>query len=120
MVKTNMGPYCYLTHFLIQKLANRESRSAIIFVSSTAAHFAVPYFSTYSATKIFSDHFSRNLSYEVYEDKIDVLSVKPSAVQTGINTMKPSGLSIISAAECVSGSLDKLGHDIETLGSWKH
>ena len=67
MIKTNMGPYCYLSHFLIPKLSNRESRSAIIIVSSNAATYsAVPYFTTYAATKTFNDHFARSLSYELY------------------------------------------------------
>ena len=45
-------------------------------------------------------------------DKIDVLSVKPMSVSTGMNTEKISGIRVISPADCVSGSLDKLGYDI--------
>lgn len=41
-------------------------------------------------------------------------------METGLNTKKPSGLGVITAAECVSGSLDKLGYETETIGSWKH
>ena len=41
-------------------------------------------------------------------------------METGLNTNKPSGLGVITAAECVSGSLDKLGYETETMGSWKH
>ena len=67
MVKTNMGPYCYLTHFLIDKLAQREvgRRSAIIFVSSSGGDLILPYLSTYVATKAFNDHFAQSLSYEL-------------------------------------------------------
>ena len=122
MINTNMGPYCYLTHFLIPKLSSRGEgkRSAIIFVSSTGADIVLPYLSTYVASKSFNNHFAKSLSYEVYEDKIDVLSVKPMSVFTGMNSDKPSGIRVITAADCVSGSLDKLGYEIETRGSWKH
>ena len=41
-------------------------------------------------------------------------------METGLNTNKPSGLGVITAAECVRGSLDKLGYETETMGSWKH
>ena len=122
MINTNMGPYCYLTHYMIPKLKKREvgKRSAIIFTSSVGADMVLPYLSTYVATKSFNNHFAKSLSYEVYDDKIDVLSLKPMSVYTGMNPTKPSGISVITAAECVSGSLDKLGYEVETLGSWKH
>lgn len=42
------------------------------------------------------------------------------SVSTGMNPSKLSGINVITPADCVSGSLDKLGHDIETKGSWKH
>ena len=59
-IKTNMGPYVYLTHFLIGKLSKRGNgkRSAIIFVSSSGADLTVPYLSTYVASKLFDDQFA--------------------------------------------------------------
>ena len=67
IVKTNMGPYCYLTHFMVKSLSNRENgkRSAIIFVSSSGADIIVPYLSTYVASKQFNDQFAQSLSYEL-------------------------------------------------------
>ena len=115
-----MGHYCYLTHYLMPKLKNRGKKSALIFVSSSGADVPLPFMATYAATKIFNHHFAQCLSYEVYEDGIDVLSLKPMEVQSGIIKTEPSGMSVISASECVSKTLDKLGHDIETRGSWKH
>ena len=60
MIKTNMGPYCYLTHFFMKNLSNRGNgkRSAIIFVSSSGADLVIPYISTYVATKLFNDQFA--------------------------------------------------------------
>ena len=121
MINTNMGPYCYLTHYMMPQLKKRAGkRSAIIFTSSVGAQMVLPYLSTYVATKSFNNHFAKSLSYEVYDDKIDVLSLKPMSVYTGMNPTKPKGISVITAAECVSGCLDKLGYEVETLGSWKH
>ena len=67
MVKTNTGPYCYLTHYLLPQLSRRhsEKRSAIIFVSSGGADIVLPFFSTYVATKSFNSHFAKCLSYEL-------------------------------------------------------
>ena len=42
------------------------------------------------------------------------------SVTSGLNPDQPSGIRVVSSAECVRGSLDKLGYDLETKGSWKH
>ena len=46
--------------------------------------------------------------------------MKPLDVETGMNPNKVSGIRVITVADCVSGSLDKLGHQSSTRGSWKH
>ncbi len=59
-----------LTKKIINKMSRREKRSAIINVSSGVAVSPMPYYSTYAATKVFDDFFSRSVGYE-FKKKID-------------------------------------------------
>ncbi len=109
-MKTNMGPYVYLTRSILPSMLKREKRSGIIFTSSIGANYTIPGMATYAASKTFNDSFGRSLAYEVYE-KVDVLSFKPAHVNTKMN---PNALSfsVLSPEEAVHGALDKLGWDI--------
>ena len=99
MIKTNTGPYCCLTHYLIPQMSNRTvgKRSAIIFVSSAGSDIVLPYFTTYVATKSFESHFAKCLSYELCDEKIDILLVKPMSVNSGLNPDQPSGIRVVSS-----------------------
>ena len=51
----------FMSNYAIPWMLKRKYRSAIINVSSIAGEHAIPYISTYSATKAFNDFFSRSL-----------------------------------------------------------
>ena len=112
IVNLNVGPYVYLTRALLPRMLKREKRSGIIFNASIAAEFTTPCLSTYTGSKAFIDHFVKSLAYE-NPDKIDVLSYKPSYVQSNLAKIKPS-FSVLTAEEGADSALDKLGWDVHT------
>jgi 17beta-estradiol 17-dehydrogenase / very-long-chain 3-oxoacyl-CoA reductase len=74
MTIVNCLPVVMITKVFINKLLNRNKKSAVINLSSAAASGPFPYYSAYSATKIFDDYFSQSVGYEL-KDKIDFLSL---------------------------------------------
>jgi len=109
----------FLTKRLLPLLANREQKSAIINVGSFTGIIPTPYCTIYSATKAFSNFFSKALGEEV-KNKIDVLSFTPLFVDTKMTTTVPKKFKL-SPEECVTGCLSALvvGRNT-TAGSWKH
>ena len=118
MIKTNIGPYVYITRAILPRMLKRDKKSGIIFTSSVAAKVTLPCLSTYAATKAFNDHFGQSLAYELV-DQVDVLSFLPNAVATNMNRNSPS-FSTLTPAEAAQGALDALGREIETEGYWRH
>jgi short-subunit dehydrogenase len=108
----------FLSHFLIPKFLSRERRSAIINLSSVAGENPIPFISTYSATKAYNDFFSQATQME-YAYKIDILSVRPMYVETGLSKMEKS-CTVASARECVQAVLKYIGVDYETNGFYMH
>jgi short-subunit dehydrogenase len=89
-------------------LRNRKQhRSAILNLSSGLADFIAHGNGTYSASKVIQDIYSRTLAIE-NRDRIDVLSVKPFGVTSGMMSMS-KGKFMISPKECVLSTLADLG-----------
>jgi short-subunit dehydrogenase len=99
-------------------MLKRPTRSAIINVSSIAGTIPFPGNTTYAATKVFIDYFSRALAFEV-RAKVDVLSLRPAFVATNMTKMKAKGF-CITPLECVNASFRDLGHTYATFGAVKH
>ena len=118
IINLNIGPYVYLTRSLLPRMLKREKRSGIIFNASFAAEVVLPCHATYSASKVFVDHFAKCLAFE-NPDKIDVLVYKPNLVESNLVRRKPS-FGILSSKEAASSALDKMGWDLETEGHWRH
>lgn len=82
----NIFPMTFLTHYLVPQLLKRERRSSVINLSSVAGENPIPFISTYSATKAYNDFFTQSIQME-YSHKIDILSVRPMYVATGLSKM---------------------------------
>jgi uncharacterized protein len=82
MMQLNMIALVNITHSLIPTL-KKNSPSYILNVASTASYQAVPYLSTYAATKAFVVLFSRGLRWELRQSNISVTAVSPGATTTG-------------------------------------
>jgi len=114
-INLNCYPQVHLSHIYLQ---NRTEKGAIINISSLSAESPMYYFNLYGPTKKFNDFFSKGLSLE-YPD-LDVLSVRPSAVDTNLSQMKESFLVSTSPQNCAKGIFDDLGYEFDTHGYWVH
>jgi 17beta-estradiol 17-dehydrogenase / very-long-chain 3-oxoacyl-CoA reductase len=120
MIIVNCVPITLLTRKLIPNFLTRKEKSAIINLSSLASNRPIPYMGLYSATKIFDDYLSRALALE-YQDKLDVISLRPSFVKTAMSAaVSKEGFFHIQTHDFVKSSLKKLGRTSRTIGHWKH
>jgi len=120
VINLNIIPQTFLMKLFQSNLKARKGRSAIINVSSYGGQFPLPYYSLYSATKVYSDFLSRGVGYEDKE-KIDYLCVKPfevASILSGHATY--DGFFVISPTACATGSLNCLGYETWTAGGWTH
>ena len=68
----------------------KERRKGYILnMSSMTTYFAVPCIQCYDATKAYIDYFSRSMWYELHPYGINVLSMTPGAVDTGLYNLSP-------------------------------
>jgi short-subunit dehydrogenase len=82
MIQLNTTSLVNLCHSFIPIL-KKSSQSYIMNVASTASYQAVPYLSTYAATKAFVVLFSRGLKWELINSPISVTCLSPGATSTG-------------------------------------
>ena len=76
MVQVNCGAVLHLTRLYLPQMAARRSGDVLI-VSSTAAFQAVPYISTYAATKVFDLFLAEGLAEEMKPYGIRVCGLCP-------------------------------------------
>ena len=114
----NMYSQVGMTNILLNRMMQREKRSAIISISSVMGTVPIAGRALYSATKAFNDHFSKALSY-AYNSKIDMMTVRPQWIRTRWISNFPHFFSI-PPDELVDGALNELGKCKVTYGHWKH
>jgi uncharacterized protein len=81
MIQLNVTALVELTHRFLQPMRERKS-GTIINVASTAGFQAVPYMSTYAATKAFVLSFSEALWDENRKHGVHVMAVCPGVTET--------------------------------------
>lgn len=81
MTKVNVTAVVHLTHLYLPGMISRGS-GGILIVASTAAFQAVPYISTYAATKAFDLHFAEGLAEEVRQYGVRVCALCPGSTET--------------------------------------
>lgn len=86
-LRVNFLPAYLINKTLIPKLRERTNRSAIINMTSATGYYLSHFIGAYSSVKHGYDLYSRTLSIE-NRDKIDVLSVRPFGVSTGMMKMR--------------------------------
>jgi len=114
----NTLPQVILTRKLIPQLLARKPRSAIVFLASIMGTRPFPFFTMYSATKVFSDYFARALAQEYPE--LDIVALRPVYVSTNMTFNKELSFKTLTPSECALGLLGKLGHETSTAGHWRH
>ena len=81
MTQVNVTAVVHLTHLFLPGMIARRSGDILI-VASTAAFQAVPYISTYAATKAFDLLFAEGLAEEVQQYGIRVCALCPGSTET--------------------------------------
>jgi len=86
MVAVNVTAPVELTRALLPGMLSRarqaNRRAGVMIVSSVVAFQAVPYMTTYAATKVFDLFYAEGLSAELDGEPIDVLAVCPGGTRT--------------------------------------
>ena len=118
LIVLNSLSHALVSRVFLPKMSARDKKSAIINVSSIAGGFAQPHRQIYSASKGFLDYLSRGLSSEY--PNIDILSVKPAYVITGMTSFRQPDTGAITPEQLVEASLNSLGRTTHTYGHWKH
>jgi len=114
----NTLPEVILTRKLIPRFLERKNRSGIVFLASIMGTRPFPFFTMYSATKVFSDFLARALAEEY--PQLDIVSLRPVYVSTAMTFQKELSFKTLSPTECALGLLAKLGHETSTAGHWRH
>jgi short-subunit dehydrogenase len=81
MTQVNVTAVVHMTHLFLPGMIARRSGDILI-VASTAAFQAVPYISTYAATKTFDLHFAEGLAEEVRQYGVHVCALCPGSTET--------------------------------------
>src|SRR6202140_1266082 len=81
MVQVNCAAVVHLTRLYLPEMVERRSGDILI-LASTAAFQAVPYISTYAATKTFDLHFAEGLAEEVRQYGVRVCALCPGSTET--------------------------------------
>ena len=81
MVQVNMAAVVELTHLYLPAMISRR-RGDILILASTAGFQAVPFISTYAATKSFDLYFAEALAEEVRPFGVQVTALCPGATST--------------------------------------
>jgi short-subunit dehydrogenase len=81
MVQVNVTAVVSLTHLYLPAMVARRS-GYIMIVSSTAAFQAVPYISTYAATKAFDLLFAEGIAAEVHRHGVFVSALCPGSTES--------------------------------------
>jgi short-subunit dehydrogenase len=81
MVQVNCGAVLHLTRLYLPDMVARRSGGVLI-VASTAAFQAVPYISTYAATKVFDLYLAEGLAEEMKPHGVHVCALCPGATES--------------------------------------
>ena len=81
MIRLNCLAPVALTHKFLPKMLDRE-RGGVIFLASTSAYQATPYFSVYGATKVYNHHHREGIWAEYRKKGIDVMALSPGYTNT--------------------------------------
>jgi short-subunit dehydrogenase len=84
MVQVNVAAVVSLTHLYLPAMAERRSGYVLI-VASTAAYQAVPYISTYAATKAFDLMFAEGVAEEMRGYGVRVCCLCPGSTESEFN-----------------------------------
>jgi short-subunit dehydrogenase len=98
MMNVNMTSVVKLISLFLPMMKQQE-KSYILNIASSAAYQAVPYLSTYAASKSFVVSFSRALQYELRKTNVSVTCVSPGGTDTDFGQRADIGKKAVKAGE---------------------
>ncbi|KRX06471.1 hypothetical protein PPERSA_05084 [Pseudocohnilembus persalinus] len=120
-ISVNLGSQILMTKLVLDKYfkTSEKQKRAIISISSFVGEVIMPYNADYCATKSANDKYSQSLSWELKDENIDVLSLKPFFVTTKMTGFQKK-MGAISPKACAQGALNHLGELTTTNGDKAH
>jgi uncharacterized protein len=107
MVQVNCSAVVHLTRLYLPQML-KQRRGDILIVASTASFQAVPYISTYAATKAFDLLFAEGLAEEVKPHGIRVCALCPGSTESEFHQV--AGQADLIAARKDSETAEKVAH----------
>lgn len=107
MIHVNITSLVKLTSFLLPIL-KQQKQSYILNIASAAAYQAVPYLSTYAASKSFLVSFSRALHYELKNTTVAVTCVSPGGTDTDFGLRADIGIKAVKAGKKLNMNADEV------------
>lgn len=106
-----------LSHYFGKKMAVRK-KGGIINIASASAYLPIPFWSSYSASKVFLLNFSEALWFEMKKYKVDVIAVCPPSTETEFLSIAKINMPGIPPERVVATSVKYLGKKLSvTVGS---
>ncbi|KAI8576009.1 hypothetical protein K450DRAFT_258942 [Umbelopsis ramanniana AG] len=99
---TNVTSGVIMSHYFLNRMLEKGQRGLITFTSSSAGFIPNPMSALYSSTKIFLTTFAASLAAETAEDKIDVLVVHPSPINSNFYSNAGKMSALLSAQKISS------------------
>lgn len=103
-----------LAHHFGRKMA-QQRRGGIINVSSAAAFMPLPFWTHYSASKIYSLYFSEGLWFELKKNGVDVLALCPGSTRTEFATVAGTSMQGMQVEPVVRLSIRNLGRKVSVI-----
>lgn len=103
-----------LAHHFGRKMA-QQKRGGIINVSSAAAFMPLPFWTNYSASKIYSLYFSEGLWFELKKSGVDVLALCPGSTRTEFANVAGTSMRGMQVEPVVRLAIKNLGRNISVI-----
>lgn len=110
---------CMMTKVLIEKLYNREKRSAILNVGSYSSKCPTWVMAPYQSSKAVGANFMIGEA-ENHRSKVDFLACYPGYVATAMVAKRKKDFVTIDATECAQAFCRLSGVVTQSWGHWKH
>jgi len=110
---------CLLTKVLIERLYNREKKSAVLNVGSYSSKCPTWQMAPYQSSKAIGANFTIGEG-ENYKDKVDFLACYPAYVATAMVAARKKDFVTIDAQECAQGFCRVTGLVNQSWGHYKH
>ena len=114
MMNLNMDGYVRMTYMFLPLLKQHKGKSYLMDIASTAAYQAVPFLTTYSATKAFVVSFTRGLRQELKGSNISVTCLSPGGVDT--NFMERAGMNKVGKIVKQADKFNMTAEDVAEFG----